>query len=91
MRPERKTSYSFRIYIYENDRIGNELAELLILKAQEGVVIRFLYDALGSGKIGKKLIEKLKAAGIEVSPVNKITFRLLANRVNYRSPQDHHY
>jgi cardiolipin synthase len=71
-------------YIYENDRIGNELAELLILKAQEGVVIRFLYDALGSGKIGKKLIEKLKAAGIEVSPVNKITFRLLANRVNYR-------
>ncbi len=71
-------------YIYENDSIGNELADLLILKAQEGVVIRFLYDALGSGKIGKKLIAKLKTAGIEVSPVNKITFRLLANRVNYR-------
>lgn len=71
-------------YIYENDVIGNQLAELLILKAKEGLVVRFLYDAMGSGKIGKKMIKKLQDAGVKVSPVNKITFKFFANRVNYR-------
>lgn len=71
-------------YIYDNDSIGNRLADLLIKKAGQGVKVRFLYDDMGSGKIGKKLLRRLKDASIEVSPVNKITFRLLANRVNYR-------
>lgn len=71
-------------YIYDNDNIGNRLADLLIRKAGEGVIVRFLYDDMGSGKIGKKLLKRLKEGGIQVSPVNKITFRLLANRVNYR-------
>ncbi|PIF46215.1 cardiolipin synthase [Chryseobacterium sp. 52] len=71
-------------YIYDNDEIGNKLADLLIKKAEQGVIVRFLYDDMGSGKIGKKLLKRLKEGGVEVSPVNKITFRLLANRVNYR-------
>ncbi|UWX61544.1 cardiolipin synthase [Chryseobacterium oranimense] len=71
-------------YIYDNDGIGNRLADLLIKKAEEGVIIRFLYDDMGSGKIGRKLLKRLKKGGVQVSPVNKITFRLLANRVNYR-------
>ncbi|MEG1284069.1 MAG: phospholipase D-like domain-containing protein, partial [Lactococcus sp.] len=71
-------------YIYENDDIGNKLADLLVLKAKNGVVVRFLYDDMGSGKIGKKLLNRLKEAGVETSPVNKITFRVFANRVNYR-------
>ncbi|MDR2236895.1 MAG: cardiolipin synthase [Chryseobacterium sp.] len=71
-------------YIYDNDGIGNRLADLLIKKAGEGIRVRFLYDDMGSGKIGKMLLKRLKEGGVEVSPVNKITFRLLANRVNYR-------
>ncbi|MDH6254103.1 cardiolipin synthase [Chryseobacterium sp. H1D6B] len=71
-------------YIYENDEIGNQLADLLIQKARDGVVIRFLYDDMGSGKIGKKLLNRLRESGVETSPVNKITFKIFANRVNYR-------
>lgn len=71
-------------YIYENDQIGNEIIDILIQKVQEGVKVRFLYDDFGSRKIGKKQIEKLRDAGVEVSPVNKIRFKLLANRINYR-------
>ncbi|MCT2406472.1 cardiolipin synthase [Chryseobacterium antibioticum] len=71
-------------YIYDNDRIGNRLADLLIKKAGEGVKVRFLYDDMGSGKIGGNLLKRLRDAGVEVSPVNKIKFRILANRVNYR-------
>lgn len=71
-------------YIYDNDGIGNRLADLLIKKAGEGVIVRFLYDDMGSGKIGRKLLNRLKTGGVQVSPVNKITFKVLANRVNYR-------
>ena len=34
-------------YIYENDTIGNELAQILIEKAKEGVEVRFIYDDFG--------------------------------------------
>lgn len=71
-------------YIYDNDDIGNKLADLLIQKSSEGVIVRFLYDDMGSGKIGKILLKRLRDAGVETSPVNRITFRVLANRVNYR-------
>lgn len=71
-------------YIYKSDNIGNELADILIRKAEEGVIIRFLYDDYGSRKIGKRLVNRLQKAGIQTSPVNKIRFKLLANRINYR-------
>ncbi len=71
-------------YIYDNDRIGNEIAEILMQKAQEGVQVRLLYDDLGSSKLTKKFRENLTKAGVEVTPVNKITFRVFANRINYR-------
>jgi cardiolipin synthase len=71
-------------YIFENDKIGNCMADLLIKKAREGVEVRFLYDAFGSRKLGNKFLEKLQNAGVMVAPVNKIRFKILANRLNYR-------
>lgn len=35
-------------YIYNDSIIGNEIADILIEKAREGVEVRFIYDALGS-------------------------------------------
>lgn len=71
-------------YIYDHDDIGTQIIDILIEKAKQGVIVRFLYDAFGSAKIGKAAVKKLNAAGIEALPVNKIRFRLLANRNNYR-------
>lgn len=71
-------------YIYQNDEIGNELADLLIEKVKEGVIVRFLYDDFGSSKIGKTLLKKLNTGGVQTHPVNKIRFKQLANRINYR-------
>src|SRR5690606_37922601 len=48
-------------YIYENDKIGNEIAEILIQKAKEGVEVRFIYDDFGSRSIRKTIVRKLKA------------------------------
>ena len=72
-------------YIYECDEIGMSVIELLIEKAKQGVIVRFIYDDFGSPSIKKKLEERMTEAGIEIFPFHKIRFYLLANRLNYRN------
>lgn len=72
-------------YIYENDDIGNQIADVLITKAQEGVKVRFIYDDFGSKNIRSKFVKKLQKAGIEAYPFYKINFIHFANRLNYRN------
>jgi cardiolipin synthase len=72
-------------YIFENDNIGEKIENLLIAKAKEGVEVRFIYDDFGSPGINKKMEIRLKAAGVEVYPFQKVVFYLLANRLNYRN------
>lgn len=72
-------------YIYEEDEIGVELANLLILKAKEGVKVRFIYDDFGSKGIRKKLVKRLREGGVEAYPFYEVIFILLADRLNYRN------
>jgi len=72
-------------YIYDNDVIGNQIKDVLIRKAKEGVKVRLIYDAFGSRSITKKFIRELKAGGVEAWPFNRIRFILLANPINYRN------
>jgi len=72
-------------YIYEDDEIGRTIETLLIEKAKEGVDVRFIYDDFGSRSIRKKMIRRLRAAGVKAFPFHKIHFILLANRLNYRN------
>ena len=72
-------------YIYANDTIGNQLSQLLIEKAQEGVEVRFIYDDFGSSGIRKNIVRQLRAAGVEAYPFYKINLIMLANRMNYRN------
>ena len=72
-------------YIYDNDVIGNQIKEILMRKAKEGVKVRFIYDAFGSRSIRKKFVSDLTASGVEAVPFNRIRFILLANPLNYRN------
>jgi len=72
-------------YIYEQDEIGEQILELLILKANKGVTVRFIYDDFGSPTIKKKTEERMRNVGIEIFPFQKVHFYLLANRLNYRN------
>ncbi|HEY5969548.1 MAG TPA: phospholipase D-like domain-containing protein, partial [Chitinophagaceae bacterium] len=72
-------------YIFEQDEIGKQILELLIQKANEGVKVRFIYDDFGSPTIKKKTEERMRKAGIEIYPFQKVHFYLLANRLNYRN------
>ncbi len=53
-------------YIYEPDRIGTALRDLLAEKAREGVAVRLLVDALGSKKLGRAFFAPLREAGAEI-------------------------
>lgn len=72
-------------YIYEDDQIGNELKELLMNKAKEGVEVRFIYDDFGSKGIRGRWIRAIKRSGVEAYPFNRIYWIALANRLNYRN------
>lgn len=72
-------------YIYEDDEIGCAIADALIQKVKEGVTVRFIYDDFGSRTIRKKLIPRLKEAGVHAFPFYRIIFIALANRLNYRN------
>ncbi|MBW4888748.1 cardiolipin synthase [Mucilaginibacter sp. HMF5004] len=72
-------------YIFEDEEIGNEIADILMQKAHEGVQVRFIYDDFGSRSIRKKIVPALLDAGVEALPFFKVYFILLANRVNYRN------
>ncbi|TSJ34906.1 cardiolipin synthase, partial [Mucilaginibacter corticis] len=72
-------------YIFENDGIGNQIKDVLIRKAAEGVKVRFIYDDFGSRGIRGKFVDELVAGGVEAFPFYKIWFIALSNRTNYRN------
>ncbi|WP_448698673.1 cardiolipin synthase [Mucilaginibacter sp. AW1-3] len=72
-------------YIFQDDVIGNQIKDVLIEKAREGVEVRFIYDDFGSRSIRKKLVPEMIEAGVQAFPFYKIYFIALANRLNYRN------
>ncbi|WP_295768721.1 cardiolipin synthase [uncultured Mucilaginibacter sp.] len=72
-------------YIYEDGDIGEQIKEVLIEKAREGVEVRFIYDDFGSRSIRSSLVDEIKQAGVEAYPFYRILFLALANRLNYRN------
>ena len=73
-------------YIIENDNIGQQLKDILIKKANEGVEIRVLSDDVGCWSWNKKgFFKEMIAAGIEAKPFFKVTFPQFASKLNYRN------
>ena len=53
-------------YIYKSDEIGTKVRDALIQKAKDGVIVRFLYDGLGSNTLRRRFLQPMKEAGIEI-------------------------
>ena len=82
---EAKHHIHIEYYIFEDDEVGQSIESILIEKAKQGVKIRFIYDDFGSRSIRKKMVKRLRDAGIEAFAFSKITFIALANQLNYRN------
>ncbi|OXS75225.1 cardiolipin synthase [Lysinibacillus sp. KCTC 33748] len=72
-------------YIYRSDEIGTSIRDTLIKKAKSGVIVRFLYDGLGSSKLRRSFLQPMKDAGIEVVEFDSILSPWLLETVNYRN------
>ena len=76
---------NMQYYIFENDRIGNEIRNILIEKARQGVKVRIIYDGVGSFNVDKRFFKTMLDAGIEAYPFMRINFPQFAQRVNWRN------
>ncbi len=77
-----------QFYIIRNDELGKKFADILIKKAHQGVDIKVLYDDIGSRKLDKKYIKRLKDANIKITAFNERHkfLRLYGPmRINYRN------
>ncbi len=80
-----KQTIHLEYYIIRDDHIGNQIKDILIEKAKEGVKVRLIYDDFGSKAIRGQYADELRAAGVEVYPFRKIILIAFANRLNYRN------
>ncbi len=72
-------------YIYSDDRLGNEITDLLARKVRQGVKVKVLYDHVGSFSTRNKFFARMRSLGIDSHPFFRVTFRKLANRINWRN------
>jgi len=73
-------------YIFEPDKIGTALRDLLIQKARDGIAVRLLLDALGSKRIGRAFMASLHEAGVHVALFHDTRIgRRLRPVTNYRT------
>jgi len=75
------------MYIFEDDALGNLIADALIDKARQGVCVRIIYDDVGCWKVKRRYFERMREEGVEIHsflPVHFITFTSKANYRNHR-------
>lgn len=72
-------------YIFDDDRIGQTISEILIRRARNGVKVRLVYDLLGSWMPAWGMLRKLRNAGVEVRYFRKYQFTHPWRWINIRN------
>lgn len=72
-------------FIFQDDRLGNEIADILCERASAGVKVRMMTDGVGTKKFGRALTRKLTGAGVEYHIFMPVSFPVLRSGVNFRN------
>lgn len=80
-----RKSIFIQYYIFAEDKLGREIAEILCQKAREGVRVGVMYDNVGSFHTSNRFFRCMQEAGVSVHPFFRVTFPQLANRINWRN------
>jgi cardiolipin synthase len=67
-----KSSINLETYIFDQDPVGIQFADLLIEKRRQGVVVNVLYDAVGTFGTPQAFFDRMKTAGITLVPFNPV-------------------
>ena len=73
------------MYIMEDDALGNLIADALIDKAREGVMVRIIYDDVGCWRVRHGFFERMREEGIEIHAFLPVRFPTFTSKVNYRN------
>ncbi len=73
------------IYIFEDDELGNLIADALIGRAEHGVEVRVIYDDVGCWKVKNAFYERMRNAGIDIHPFMPVKFPAFTSKANYRN------
>ncbi|HZU34500.1 MAG TPA: cardiolipin synthase, partial [Gemmataceae bacterium] len=74
-------------FIFQPDDTGRLFLDALMQKAREGVEVRLLYDAMGSYRLHRWMVQPLRAAGGKCCaflPLNVLRRRIQVNMRNHR-------
>lgn len=85
---ELKAAKSFifmEYYIIKTDETGKEIMDILKEKAQEGLEVILIYDALGNVFLDNDYMKSLKQAKVKVIPNERMLFGLFNTKINYRN------
>ncbi|MDR3652020.1 MAG: cardiolipin synthase [Paludibacter sp.] len=81
-----KDHIHIEFFIFDDDKISNQLRELLIQKVKEGVRVRMIYDYWGSFDLSEKYLKSLRIAGVYVRPFLPFRWQISrSNKINYRN------
>lgn len=78
-------SIHMEYYIFCDDRIGRTIADILIRKARAGLEVRIIYDAVGSRRMSRSLLHRMRDAGVEVHPFEPLRFPWFTPRSTHRN------
>ncbi len=73
------------IYIFNDDALGNLIADALIDKAREGVEVRVIYDDVGCWRVKSSFFERMRDGGVDVHAFMPVKFPAFTSKVNYRN------
>lgn len=73
------------MYIFEDDALGRLVADALIDRAREGVMVRVIYDDVGCWQVAHRFFERMREEGIEVAAYLSVRFPSFTSKVNYRN------
>ena len=79
-----RETITFETYIYWSGDIGQKFSDALCERAKAGVKVHVLLDWVGTGKIEKKFLDDLQAAGVEVERYHPLRWYNIA-RINNRT------
>ncbi len=70
-------------YIIDDDKIGNEIANILAEKSKQGVEVRFIYDDVGTSHLHKSFKKLFDQSGVMCHPFMPVYIPELS-KANYR-------
>ncbi len=74
----------FETYVYWQGQVAEDFSQALAERAKNGVAVHVLLDWLGSQKVDERLVEQMRAAGVEVQRYHPVRWYDL-DRVNNRT------